>query len=238
MNINRDNSSLTILTPLIYFVTLFYSFGVLLMTYFVGFPTFDRIHENVEAAMTIFSHRMIVISTIPMFLNAIFGVMLLKFNDRYFPRIVIWISILLCSVSLISNLLLISSYSDLHTTGFTGEAKSWIIFMSANFQIIPLIIQIFLAFWLLNNHLQDTMWFGRWLFILLFSFTFFALGQTSLRNMLTTRFGQQLVRRTGLNFGTRQYLRHLLEYIYYQPFCHFYLFYQCSGGGLLEFLNC
>jgi hypothetical protein len=176
MNINRDNSSLTILTPLIYFVTLFYSFGVLLMTYFVGFPTFDRIHENVEAAMTIFSHRMIVISTIPMFLNAIFGVMLLKFNDRYFPRIVIWISILLCSVSLISNLLLISSYSDLHTTGFTGEAKSWIIFMSANFQIIPLIIQIFLAFWLLNNHLQDTMWFGRWLFILLFSFTFFALG--------------------------------------------------------------
>ena len=174
---SSDKSNKSLWAMLIYFVLCFYYFGVILMTHFVDYPGLRNIHEYTQPVFDIFTNRMTFICCIPAGLLLVSSIVFYWFNKGNFPSWTLISSVLLTIISVGTTLFFIYPiHQDLPTTGLTEGIQSRLLPLSLNFQIIPAMLQVILALILLNSYLKDTKFIARWIFIIVFVLSFYAMG--------------------------------------------------------------
>lgn len=147
------------------------------MTHFVDYPALKNIHEHIQPVMDIFNNRMIIVCYVPAGLLLVSSIVFYWFNKDNFPSWTLLSSVLLTIISVGTTLFFIYPiHHDLLTTGFTETVQSKLLPLSLNFQVITAILQVLIAFVLLNNYLKDTKVIGRWIFIIVFVLTFYSMG--------------------------------------------------------------
>ncbi|WP_293870984.1 hypothetical protein [Flavobacterium sp.] len=169
----------------IYFVLTFYYLGVFASMHSTIYAEVATVHKN-------FSNFMISLNAITRMLYSFVPVImivsvlcLLWFRPKSFPLWSIIISIIMCLVSVSSTFFLIlPTQSELSLKGFNVETYQNLMQSSLYYQIIPSIIQVLIAFYLLNNYLNDTKFLGRWFFIIIFTFSYFTLGTSQIEGFV------------------------------------------------------
>ncbi|TKT92832.1 hypothetical protein [Dyadobacter frigoris] len=155
-----------------FYLVSFYYLSTITSNYLIVYPSFTQIHEHYDAYMGVFnaSSRILMIYSSVGLLSI--SVLLLWFRPDSFPRIAIWITIILSAVSVCATLFFILPMQlSLWIKGFDAEVYRRLVQVSFYFQIIPSSLQILIAFWLLNRFLSDIKFVSRWIFILLFTIT-------------------------------------------------------------------
>ncbi len=176
-NTSYSKSNKSLWAMLIYFALCFYYLGVILMIYFVDYPALKNIHEHTQLVMDIFTNRMTVVCCIPAGFLLVSSIVFYWFNKRNFPFWTLISSLLLAIISVGTTLFFIYPiHQELPAIGFTETIQNKLLPLSLNFQIIPAILQVLIALFLLNNYLKDTKSIGRWIFIIVFMLSFYSMG--------------------------------------------------------------
>ena len=174
---SQDNSKQSKWAFLIYAILTLYYFGATVFTYFVDYPTFGNVHEHFQDFINL-TIRIREIGFIPpaiLMLLSTFS--LLRFNQMEFPRWTILASIVLAIISVTTSLFVVFPiYLDMGSLGFKVETHQKLLSTSMIFQIIPSMIQCLILIGLLNIYFKETKSVRRWLFIVIFFFTFYTLG--------------------------------------------------------------
>ena len=147
---------------LIYFVACFYYAGVLMMLHFVLYPSLNTVQQNIVPVMETFGHRIIIVCYIPATLMVAASLVLIKWGSKIFPQ----------KVLAAAALLGIISVTAVFFTSFQQQnlpVNKWL-------QELPALLQVLIVVWLLNDFLKTTKPFARWLFILVFTLTFYTTG--------------------------------------------------------------
>lgn len=176
-NTSYSKSNKSLWAMLIYFALCFYYFGVILMSHFVDYPALKNIHEHTQLVMDIFTNRMTFVCCIPAGFLLVSSIVFYWFNKKNFPFWTLISSLLLTIISVGTTLSIIYPiHQDLPAIGFTEAIQNKLLPLSLNFQIIPAILQVLIALFLLNNYLKDTKIIGRWIFIIVFMLSFYSMG--------------------------------------------------------------
>ncbi len=172
--VKQDKSNKSIWTVPLYFLLCMYFFGSIMMTHFVIYSHFDKVHDNFQTYMGVFNYKMIFFCYFPAILM-IASSILLWFNcPKAFPRWAVLASIILGFISVTTTFFaIIPIHKSLQASGFNVTNYNHLLFISSTFQIIPILFQILLAVWLLNIYLNDTKPFARWLFIIICVLNFY-----------------------------------------------------------------
>jgi hypothetical protein len=177
INTNRENSARSLWALILYFVLCFYHFGEAMMTYFINYKVFDKVHENVGPFMTIFVNRMAIVSYFPDVLLVIATLVFVQSHPKSFPRWAIWTSSALGFISVATSFAaILPIHLALPATGFSEAIQNQLLPISLNFQIIPAAMQVLIVLWLMNRYLNDSKPVGRWLLILVCLMTYYTLG--------------------------------------------------------------
>lgn len=178
--INTTNHQLTkasIWATLLYFITMLYYFGGIIMTHFVSYPHFMYVHENFIPHTQVFNQQMVWFCYFLAFLMVLASISMLWFSPKVFPKWAIWASIALSIISVgITFFLLIPIHNQFQDSGFDTTLHQRLIELSLYFQIIPTTIQVLIGIYLLNIFLEDIKPVNRWIFILVFVLAFFTTG--------------------------------------------------------------
>ena len=160
-----------------YFILCFYYAGVSMMIYFVDYPGLSFVHENIHPVFEIFKHQLLLVYYVPAVLMVVSSIAFLLNAPKEFPKRVISASVILGAVSVATTFFVYgSAINHLSSTGFTAELQKQILPIGLYLQIIPIVCQLVLAFFLLNIYLKDAKPVGRWLFIIVFALTFYSMG--------------------------------------------------------------
>ena len=173
-NTYQDKSGKTIWIVPLYFLLCMYFFGSIMMTHFVIYSHFDKVHDNFHTYMGVFNHKMILFCYFPAILM-ISSSILLWFNcPNEFPRWKILASIIFGLISVATTfLVIIPLHKVLETSGFSSTTYNHLISISLTFQIVPILFQVLIAVWLFSIYLKDTKPFARWLFIIICVLNFY-----------------------------------------------------------------
>jgi hypothetical protein len=169
----------------LYLMLTFYYFGIAIMTRMVIYPSFEKVHENYQNYIQIFSGLTRTLQAYSPILLLLSTIALLWFRPKVFPRWAVIISIVINFVLILVYPNLVGPiFSDYLNKNYNESAFQNLMNLNLYFQIIPACIQVLLAFWLLNNYLKDTKLFSRWTFIILFSFAFFTGGTGAIEGLV------------------------------------------------------
>jgi len=172
--LSKTISNKTIWTVPLYFLLCLYFFGSIMMTHFVIYPHFDKVHDNFQNYMRVFNYKMIFFCYFPAILMIISSILFWFNLPREFPRWAVLTSIILGLISVATTFFaIIPTHNALQTSGFNATTYEHLLFISSTFQIIPILFQILIAVWLLNIYLKDTKPFARWLFIIIYALNFY-----------------------------------------------------------------
>lgn len=186
-NITLEKS--TIWSLLIYFVLSFYHFGNSMMIYFFDYASFSAIHENKSLVFQVFNDRMLFVNTIPSILMVVSSVYLYFKKPEFISKTIIGIATLLGIISVATTLIFINPiHASLISNGLTPEIEKQLLSIAFNFQLIPTILQMILVFYMLNIYTNNTKYFGRWLFILVFASLFYSQGTGSIESLVNYPF--------------------------------------------------
>jgi hypothetical protein len=178
-----DQKSLWIMA--IYFILTFYYLGVFYSINTCIYLEIAKIHQNFSDFMYLLHAVTRIIYSFPMFLMLLSTLGLLWFKPKVFPFWAIWLSILMSAISILSTIFIILPIeTELSLHGFTSELNQSLLKSSFYYQIIPALIQSLLAFYLLNIYLKDTKFVGRWIFIIIFTFSYITLGTSQIEGFL------------------------------------------------------
>jgi hypothetical protein len=167
-------SNKTIWTVPLYSLLCMYFFGSIMMTHFVIYPHFDKVHDNFQNYMGVFNYKMIFFCYLPSILMIVSSILLWFNCPKVFPRWTVLTSIILGLISVATTFFtIIPLHKALQTSGFNTTAYEHLLSISLTFQIIPILFQILIVVWLLNIYLKDTKPFARWLFIIICSLNFY-----------------------------------------------------------------
>lgn len=170
---------------LFYFIFCFYYFGVIMMTYFVNYPQMSKVHENSHDYLTTFNSKMVWFCVVPAVLMLCSSLLLTRFHSTVFQKWMIWTSVILAIITVTTTLFIIYPiHNKLPETGFTDSIQRELLYTALNFQIIPAIFQILIAFSLLNVYLKDTKPFARWLFISVFGLSLYTWGTLYMESLV------------------------------------------------------
>lgn len=162
----------------IYFSLSFFMLGVSAMMHYFIYPTFDKVHENISNFMDVFNNRIIFLFYIPSVLLLLSSISLFWFAPKNFSKWIIWISIVLSAISVMTIFFVLvpiqNSFSS--TNGFEKIQCDDLLSKSLTFQLIPIVLQVLLAFGLLNTFIKNESLFAKWVFIIVFSLAFFTAG--------------------------------------------------------------
>ena len=168
----------------LYLILTFYFFGTIVMTRMVIYPSFEKVHENYQNYIQIFSGLNRTLLSYSPILLLLSTVALLWFRPKSFPRWAIWSSIVLCLITvLIAPNIIAPIFNDL-TSNFNVDAYHKLMNLNLYLYIFPSLIQVLIALWLLNNYLNDTKIVARWAFIILFLFAFFTAGTGAIEGLV------------------------------------------------------
>ncbi len=170
-----SNSSVYAMTA--YFILLFYNAGVALMTYFVGYPAWANVHEHLRAYTDVVISRMTWFSALPAAALPAATLFLWLYRPPTFPRWAASASVVLAAVYSGATLFVVFPlYKEINAAGLIGPARERIFSESMRFQVAPVVLLLFIAVIALNNLLEETRPLPRWIFIFVFSLTFYTLG--------------------------------------------------------------
>jgi hypothetical protein len=173
-NAYQDKSSKIIWTVPLYFLLCMYFFGSIMMTHFVIYSHFDKVHDNFQTYMGVFNYKMIFFCYFPAILMLISSVLLWFNCPKEFPRWTVLTSIILGLVSVATTFFaIIPLHKALQTLGFNAITYDHLVSISLTFQIIPILFQVLISVWLLTIYLKDTKLFARWLFIIICLLNFY-----------------------------------------------------------------
>lgn len=177
MNINQTTQykpNKVIWTVPLYFMLCMYFFGSIMMTHFVIYSHFEKVHDNFQTYMEVFNYKMNFFCHLPAILLLISSILLWFNCPKEFPRWTVLASIILGIISVSTTFFaIIPLHKTLQITGFNTTTYDHLLSVSLTFQIIPIVLQVLIAIWLLSIYLQDTKPFARWLFIIICVLNFY-----------------------------------------------------------------
>lgn len=185
----------------LYLMLTFYYFGIAVMTRMVIYPSFEKVHENYQNYIQFFGGltRTLQAYSATVLLLSTFA--LLWFRLKIFPRWAVFTSIATTIIAiLIFPNLAEPIFSYYLSKSYSASTFQNLMTLNLYFQIIPLGIQVLLAFWLLNGYLKDTKLFSRWTFIILFSFAFFTGGTGAIEGLVNYNLWFSVGESDWLNF--------------------------------------
>ena len=160
-----------------------------MMVYFFDYASFPAIHENKTAVFQVFNDRMFFVNTIPSILMVISSAYLYFKSPEIISKRIIGIATLLGIISVATTLIFINPiHVSLISNGLTSEIEKQLLSIAFYFQLIPTIFQMLLVFYMLNSYTNQTKYFGRWLFILVFSSLFYSKGTGSIESYVNYPF--------------------------------------------------
>ncbi len=184
---NIQNQSLW--AVLTYFMLCFYYFGVIMFVHYSDYNSFDKIHENIQPVIDIFNKQMILVCYIPAGLLLLSTISLYWFRPQIFPRWIIFVSIALSTISVVTTIFFLAPiHSGTLTSGYGQAIQTKILHISLYFQITPALFQVILALTLFNIYFQDTKIFPRLLFIIIFTCVFYGAGTDWVDKFINYRF--------------------------------------------------
>lgn len=169
----------------IYFILTFYYLGVFTSMYTVIYAETATVHENFNNFMiTLNAVTRMLYSFVPVIIVlALLG--LFWFRPKTFPLWSIIISAILCLISVSSTFFMILPLqSELSLNGFNPKIYNDLMHSSLYFQLVPNMIQVLIAIYLLTIFLKDTKFLGRWFFIIIFTFSYFTLGTSQVEGFI------------------------------------------------------
>ncbi len=173
-NLVTEKSNKKLWTVPLYFLLCMYFFGSIMMTHFVIYSHFDKVHDNFQTYMGVFNYKMIFFCYFPAILMIASSILLWFNSPKEFPRWTISASIILGFVSVATTfLVIIPLHKDLQMSGFSSTTYEHLLFISLTFQILPILFQVLIAVWLFSIYLKDTKPFTRWLFIIICLLNFY-----------------------------------------------------------------
>jgi hypothetical protein len=175
LNDNKSQKPLWML--LIYTVLTMYYFGTVVMTFFVCYPQFQKVHEHFILLMQVFNSHMISVCYLPAFMMLVSSFLPLLFPHKAFPKPAIFISIAFALISVATTFFVVLPVHQLlPSVGFNESLVQKLTTICIWFQIIPAGIQVLIVMGVVNRLLGDTRPLARWLFIVVLFLEFFTWG--------------------------------------------------------------
>ena len=185
----------------LYLILTFYYFGIAIMTRMVIYPSFEKVHENYQNYIQIFNGLTRTLQAYSATVLLLSTIALLWFRLKVFPPLAVFTSIATTFIALLVFPNLAGPiFNDYLNSNYNTGAFQNLMNLNLYFQIIPLGIQVLLAFWLLNKYLKDTKLFSRWTFIILFSFAFFTAGTGAIEGLVNYNLWFSIGEKDWLNF--------------------------------------
>ncbi len=181
-----NNANKTLWTLTIYFILSFFVLGASVMMHYFIYPTFDKVHENISAYMSVFNSRVIILFYIPSILLLLSSISLFWFAPKNFPKWAIATSIALSIISAATIFFILIPIQNSFSAaeGFETVKYNDLLSSSLNFQLIPIILQSIIAFGFMNIFLANTKAFVKWIFIGVFALAFFTAGSNFIEVLL------------------------------------------------------
>ena len=182
----KTTSGKTLWALTIYFILLFFFLGVSAMMHYFVYSKFDKVHEHILEFMNVFNGRIIYLFYVPSILLLLSTISLLWFAPKIFPKWAIFASILFSTISLFALFFLLiplqNSFSP--TQGFTIEKYNNLLSVSFKFQLLPILLQSVLSFWLLIKLFSDLKIVRRLIFIFLLALAFYTAGTDFIEKLI------------------------------------------------------
>ena len=180
------NTKKTLWGVAIYFALSFFVLGASAMMHYFVYPKFDKVHEHIADFMKVFNSRVIFLFYFPSVLLLISSISLFWFAPKGFTKLFGYAIITLSAFSVITIFFILiplqNSFSP--TTGFVETDYNNLLSYSLMFQLIPIVVQSVLTFFILNNFLSNTKQFSRWIFIILISLAFYTAGSDFVEKLI------------------------------------------------------
>ena len=187
----------------------FYILGVVLASYCITYPRFDDVHDNWQAFMSLYNHKMTIFLKIPSILWLFSAVSTYFFSPKIFPKWAIYVSISLTLISVSATLFsVLPIFNNMQSIGFSPETHYNLQSTSIFFQIIPAGIVCLLILFFLNIYFQYIKRVSRWIFILVTVLSFYLIGSNTVEALIEYRLWNIVsetdwlaYRQTGPSFG-------------------------------------
>ncbi|MBC7687790.1 MAG: hypothetical protein H7211_06380, partial [Aquabacterium sp.] len=177
INKSENKSQKPLWLLLIYLALTMYYFGAVVMTFFVCYPQFEKVHEHFTMLMEVFNSHMIWVVYLPTILMLVCSFLLLLFPYKAFPKPAILASIGSAILSAATTFFVVLPIHHLlPSVGFSEAIVQKLTTACIWFQIIPAAIQVLIVIGVVNRFLGDTKPFGRWLFMVVMFLLFFTWG--------------------------------------------------------------
>ncbi len=187
----------------------FYIFGVVLASYCITYPRFDDVHDNWQAFMSLYNHKMTIFLKIPSILWFLSAISMYFFSPKIVPKWVIYVCIGLTFISVSTTLFSVMPiFSAMEGIGFNPETHANLLSTSMFIQIIPAGIVCLLILFFLNIYFQSIRPLSRWIFIIVTVLSFYLIGSNTVEALIEYRLWNIVseadwlaYRRSGPSFG-------------------------------------